>query len=55
MIQTPRDASRKALAQMGSIVGEVEIGVAHVPRVVGLAHFGVDAEGEAAVDSIGCG
>ena len=50
---SPGDFAREALAEVGGVVGEVEVGVAHAAGIVGAAHFGIHTEGEAAVYGLG--
>ena len=48
----PSDGSGHTLADMRSVVGEVEVCIAHSPAVEGFAQVGIHAERHSAVDSI---
>ena len=48
----PGDGTRHALTQVGSVVREVEVGIAHLARVERTAQVGVYTKGHAAVDSV---
>ena len=51
----PVEAAGDALAQVRGVVAQVEVGVAHTARVVGVAHLLVHRKGQAAVHGVGRG